>query len=84
MTSWQITPGQLQLSTSLPSSFKLLHGNEFTKLSVLLSKLRDKFYFRMNSSARAQDTTVHFLVGRLAEGTLSGWVGLVGIGMTLE
>jgi len=80
----RITPGQLQPSTSLPSSFKLLHVNEYTKLSVLLTKLRDKFYFCMNSGARANGTTVHFLVGRLAEGNLSGWVGLVGIGMMLE
>ncbi|KAF8268643.1 hypothetical protein EI94DRAFT_1134510 [Lactarius quietus] len=80
----QITPGQLQPSTSLPSNFKLLHMNEFTKLSVLLTKLRDKVYFCMNGGPRANGTTVHFLVGRLAEGNLSGWVGLVGIGMTLE
>jgi len=58
--------------------------NEFTKLSVLLAKLRDKFYFCVNSGPRANGTTVHFLVGRLAEGNLSGWVGLVGIGMMLE
>ncbi|KAI9449403.1 hypothetical protein BJY52DRAFT_251273 [Lactarius psammicola] len=80
----RITSGQLQPSTSLPPTFKLLHLNEFTKLSVLLGKLRDKFYFCVNSGPRANGTTVHFLVGRLAEGNLSGWVGLVGIGMTLE
>ncbi|KAH9040164.1 hypothetical protein EDB84DRAFT_1463973 [Lactarius hengduanensis] len=80
----RITPGQLQPSTSLPPSFKLLHLNEFTKLSVLLAKLRDKFYFCVNSGPRANGTTMHFLVGRLAEGNLSGWVGLVGIGMLLE
>ena len=84
LTSWQITPGQLQPSNSLPPPFKLLRLNEFTKLSVLLAKLRDKFYFCVNSAPRANGTTVHFLVGRLAEGNLSGWVGLVGIGMTLE
>jgi len=58
--------------------------NEFTKLSVLLAKLRDKFYFSVNSGLRANGTTAHFLIGCLAEGHLSGWVGLVGIGMTLE
>ncbi|KAH9083898.1 hypothetical protein EDB83DRAFT_2212872 [Lactarius deliciosus] len=53
-------------------------------LSVLLAKLRDKFYFCVNSGPRANGTTMHFLVGRLAEGNLSGWVGLVGIGLLLE
>ncbi|KAH8993305.1 hypothetical protein EDB86DRAFT_2929798 [Lactarius hatsudake] len=80
----RITTGQLQPSTSLPPSFKLLHLNEFTKLSVLLAKLRDKLYFYVNSGPRANGTTMHFLVGRLAEGNLSGWVGLVGIGLLLE
>jgi hypothetical protein len=55
--------------------------NEFTKLSVLLAKLHNKYYFRVGGSG---STVVHFLVGRLAEGNLSGWVALVGIGVTLE
>jgi hypothetical protein len=80
---WQITSGQLNSSTSLPQTFKVLNSNEFTKLSVLLAKLQNKFYFRVNSGSDAS-TVVHFLVGRLAEGILSGWVALVGIGITPE
>ncbi|KAI0256313.1 hypothetical protein BJV78DRAFT_1278827 [Lactifluus subvellereus] len=77
-----ITPGQLQPSTSLPSTLKLLRLNEFTKLSVLLAKLHHKYYFRVGGGSGG--VVVHFLVGRLAEGNLSGWVALVGIGVTLE
>jgi len=77
----RITSGQLHSSTSLPQTFKVLNSNEFTKLSVLLSKLQNKFYFRMNSGSDAS-TVAHFLVGRLSEGILSGWVALVGIGIT--
>jgi len=80
----QITLGQLQSSTSLPSTFRVLDSNEFTKLSVLLAKLQNKFYFRMNSDSGADGTVIHFLVGRLAEGILSGWVAVVGIGVTPE
>jgi hypothetical protein len=81
---WQITAGQLQSWTSLPPTFKVLNSNEFTKLSVLLAKLHNKFYFRVNGAPGADGTTIHFLVGRLAEGALSGWVALVGIGITPE
>ncbi|KAI0302659.1 hypothetical protein BC826DRAFT_904098 [Russula brevipes] len=56
----------------------------FTKLSVLLAKLHNKFYFRVNGGPGADGTIIHFLVGRLAEGALSGWVALVGIGITPE
>ncbi|KAH9963916.1 hypothetical protein BC827DRAFT_1192013 [Russula dissimulans] len=80
----RITLGQLQSSTSLPSTFKVLNSNEFTKLSVLLAKLHNKFYFHVNSGFGANGTAIHFLVGRLAEGILSGWVALVGIGVTPE
>jgi hypothetical protein len=38
----------------------------------------------VNSGSDADGTVVHFLVGRLAEGILSGWVALVGIGITPE
>ena len=79
---WQITIGQLNSSASLPSTFKVLNSNEFTKLSVLLAKLQNKFYFRADSGA--DGTVVHFLVGHLAEGVLSGWVALVGIGVSPE
>ena len=51
---------------------------------MLLAKLHNKFYFRVNTGPSADGTVVHFLVGRLAEGVLSGWVALVGIGITLE
>ncbi|KAI0001289.1 hypothetical protein BJV74DRAFT_759840, partial [Russula compacta] len=78
---WQITSGQLQSSTSLPPTFKILNSNEFTKLSVLLAKLHSKFYFSVNSSPGTDGAVIHFLVGRLAEGVLSGWVALVGIGI---
>ena len=78
---WQINSGQLNPPTSLPSAFKVLNSNEFTKLSVLLAKLQNKFYFRGPS---ADGTVDHFLVGRLAEGVLSGWVALVGIGISPE
>jgi len=80
----RITSGQLQSSTSLPPTFKVLHSNEFTKLSVLLAKLNNKFYFRVNPGPGADGTVIHFLVGRLAEGILSGWVALVGIGIAPE
>jgi hypothetical protein len=80
----RITAGQLHSPTSLPPTFKVLNSNEFTKLSVLLAKLQNKFYFRVNSGSDADGTVVHFLVGRLAEGILSGWVALVGIGITPE
>jgi len=79
----RITSGQLNSPTSLPPTFKVLNSNEFTKLSVLLAKLQNKFYFRTDS-ASADGTVVHFLVGRLAEGILSGWVALVGIGISPE
>jgi hypothetical protein len=81
---WQITSGQLNSPTSLPSTFKVLNSNEFTKLSVLLAKLQSKFYFRADSGTTADGSVVHFLVGRLAEGVLSGWVALVGIGISPE
>jgi len=80
----RITSGQLQSSTSLPPTFKVLHSNEFTKLSVLLAKLNNKFYFRVNPGPGADGTVIHLLVGRLAEGILSGWVALVGIGIAPE
>jgi len=80
---WQITSGQLNSPTSLPSTFKVLNSNEFTKLSVLLAKLQNKFYFRTDGPS-AHSSVVHFLVGRLAEGVLSGWVALVGIGISPE
>jgi hypothetical protein len=38
----------------------------------------------VDSGTDASGTVVHFLVGRLAEGFLSGWVALVGIGITPE
>ncbi|KAI9511141.1 hypothetical protein F5148DRAFT_1009858 [Russula earlei] len=79
---WQITLGQLQSSTSLPPTFKVLNSNEFIKFSVLLSKLHNKFYFHVSCGSGADATVAHFLVGRLAEGILSGWVALVGIGIT--
>ncbi|KAI0000568.1 hypothetical protein BJV77DRAFT_906927, partial [Russula vinacea] len=66
-------------TTSLPPTFKVVNSNEFTKLSVLLAKLYNKFYFCVDSGS--DGTVVHFLVGRLAEGVLSGWVALVGIGI---
>jgi hypothetical protein len=81
---WQITSGQLNSPTSLPPTFKVLNSNEFTKLSVLLAKLQNKFYFRTDSGPAADSAVVHFLVGRLAEGVLSGWVALVGIGISPE
>jgi hypothetical protein len=56
--------------------------NEFTKLSVLLAKLHYKYYFRVGGGSGG--TVVHLLVGRLTEGNLSGWVALVGVGVTLE
>jgi hypothetical protein len=74
----------VQSSTSLPSTFKVFNSNEFTKLPVLLAKLHNKFYFRVSTGLSADGTVVHFLVGRLAEGVLSGWVALVGIGITPE
>ena len=80
---WQITSGQLNSPTSLPSTFKVLNSNEFTKLSVLLAKLQNKFYFRTDSGPSADGTVIHLLVGHLAEGVLSGWVALVGIGIEL-
>jgi hypothetical protein len=51
---------------------------------VLLAKLHNKFYFHVNTGPSAGGTVVHLLVGRLAEGILSGWVGLVGIGIAPE
>lgn len=80
----RITSGELNSPTSLPSTFKILNSNEFTKLSVLLAKLQNKFYFRADSGTSAGGSVVHFLVGRLAEGVLSGWVALVGIGISPE
>ncbi len=51
---------------------------------MLLAKLNNKFYFRVNPGPGADGTIIHFLVGRLAEGILSGWVALVGIGIAPE
>jgi hypothetical protein len=56
--------------------------NEFRKLSVLLAKLHNKYYFRVGGDSSS--TVLHFLVGRLAEGSLSGWAALIGIGIALE
>jgi hypothetical protein len=59
--------------------------NEFTKLSVLLAE--QVLFLRrvgVDSGPSADGTVIiHFLVGRLAEGVLSGWLALVGIGRTI-
>ncbi|KAI0280993.1 hypothetical protein BGY98DRAFT_1075680, partial [Russula aff. rugulosa BPL654] len=73
----------LEFANIAAVTFKVLNSNEFTKLSVLLAKLQNKFYFRADSGPSADGTVIHLLVGHLAEGVLSGWVALVGIGISL-
>ncbi|KAI0268798.1 hypothetical protein BC834DRAFT_821210 [Gloeopeniophorella convolvens] len=78
------TPGQLEPSTSLPSTFKPSSSDELDKLSFLLAKLHDKFYFTVKAGLNGGGSVLHFLIGRLDEGIMSGWVGLVGIDIAPE
>ncbi|KAI0321092.1 hypothetical protein OF83DRAFT_1280692 [Amylostereum chailletii] len=80
--SGKICVDELQRETCLPLTFKPSSSTaEVQTLTELLSRLQDKVYFYVE---RGSGEVAHFLLGKLSVGTVSGWAGLAGIGITSD
>jgi hypothetical protein len=83
--SLQIRTVDLQPSSGLPAHFTPSMSPELDQLTSLLGQLVDKHCFAVGGARMYGGAVAHVLLGRLkGDSDSSGWVGLLGVGVSAD